>query len=491
MAIPLVTHRVSPSDVVLTTLRLVWIEVRRGAGLFAVPVFFAVIWFALNVYVESTSSLLWPAASLNVAFTAVLLAPVVAGLLAWEGGREGRRRMGDLLVTMPGHAIRRDLARWVGTTAWAILAYVTYGVYALLPVARAATWGGPMWDALALGVAVIAAAGAIGYAVGVTVPSRFVPPVVTVALYGIVVGLVALQPDDQVFDLKYLTPYSAFGTYWPSDVGLYQQFQPDIFIPMTAWMLAVGAVAFSALALLRGVTRASQGAVVAAAVFALAAATPLVPAAQHENGWMRPRLVTYEPVCQTETIQVCVHPALEPLLPGYAATIGALVAPIAGVPGGVVRALPTGASGQTGVSADGTFRFYLWTGLTDDITTSSGWLAEQLVIPGSGRFDSTPESCAGWQTNARFVVIQALAHRVSPGSGYPDERGQIITCEMVPNPMMFQGFVPETPEILAMRAEIAAAIDRFTALTLDQQRAWFADNLVALRAGDLTLEDLP
>ncbi len=43
----------------------------------------------------------------------------------------------------------------------------------------------------------------------------------------------------------------------------------------------------------------------------------------------------------------------------------------------------------------------------------------------------------------------------------------------------------------ALNAEMNAAAERFAALSSDEQRAWLEANLDALRAGDLTLEDLP
>jgi hypothetical protein len=45
--------------------------------------------------------------------------------------------------------------------------------------------------------------------------------------------------------------------------------------------------------------------------------------------------------------------------------------------------------------------------------------------------------------------------------------------------------------MIAMIGEIEAATDRFAALSVEEQRAWFAVNFAALRAGELTLDDLP
>jgi hypothetical protein len=43
----------------------------------------------------------------------------------------------------------------------------------------------------------------------------------------------------------------------------------------------------------------------------------------------------------------------------------------------------------------------------------------------------------------------------------------------------------------ALKADIDAAIDRFAALSPEEQRGWLEANWEALRAGELTLEDLP
>ena len=487
MALTLTVDHAVPRDLIVNTLRLVWIEVRRGAGPFALPFLLVVAWWGANRLspMGTISGLLWPSSSLNVAYASVLLLPVAGGLLAWEGSREHRRRMGDLLVTMPGHAIRRDVARWAGSTGWAILAYALLGVYELVPVARAATWGGPRWDALGLGIAVIAAGGAIGYAAGVIVPSRFTPPVVAVLLFGLVVGLGAFQEDDVLYDLKYLSPYSAF-PYWSEDIGLYQEIEPNLFMPMAAWMLAIGAVVLAGVALRRAATVRTRSAMVAAVVMAGIAMTPLVPARQHETWSGAGQPIPYEPLCQTETIEVCVHPALESLLDDYARSIGSLVEPIAGIPGGPIRAVPS-AGGQSGLLPDGTFAFFM--------PIADSQLALELVSDPFGHSDGSTnervQSCPGIPTNAQYVAMTVLVRRVSPELTRFQRGDDIVTCEIVNDGGMSEWPRSETPEILAIRNEITAATDRFSALTLDQQRAWFAVNLVALRAGELSLEDLP
>jgi hypothetical protein len=64
----------------------------------------------------------------------------------------------------------------------------------------------------------------------------------------------------------------------------------------------------------------------------------------------------------------------------------------------------------------------------------------------------------------------------------------------ITDPMGLNQYLNETrlagdPE--AFRAEVEAAIARFAALSPEEQRGWLEANWTSLRAGQLTLEDLP
>ena len=89
------------------------------------------------------------------------------------------------------------------------------------------------------------------------------------------------------------------------------------------------------------------------------------------------------------------------------------------------------------------------------------------------------------------MAITILVRRGSPEFTRVQRGDDIVTCEIVNDGGMSGWPRSETPEVLAIRSGIVAATDRFAALTVDQQRAWFAVNFLPLRAGELTLEDLP
>jgi hypothetical protein len=207
-------------------LRLFRIEVRRSLGLLLFPVLVGMSWFVADQqpYFDKPQGVaLWPADSLRVSFASVLVAPFVAALLSWEAGRDRRRHIDDLLITTPRPAFARDLARWAGTSAWALLAYSGVGLAVLIPTARAATWGGPLNGALLVGVVLVPAAGAVGYLTGMIFPSRFTPPLVGIGVYAIEVGIAGLQPTNPFSTFRFLSPFTNFVVVGGSQTGLFRE----------------------------------------------------------------------------------------------------------------------------------------------------------------------------------------------------------------------------------------------------------------------------
>jgi hypothetical protein len=160
-------------------------------------------------------------------------------------------------------------------------------------------------------------------------------------------------------------------------------------------------------------------------------------------------LAEYEPVCVERSIPVCFHPAYAAQLEGNADPIGRLVEPLVGVPGGPVRAeqLPE----RTGLRADGTLE----------------------VIPGEvavarAIFDLVHEPDANLNSAQRVIAFWLMERT--------DE-----------NPSEWQLlFGVGQPD-----ATVAAAVERFSALGPDAQRAWLMANYQDLRAGRIEIEELP
>src|SRR6202041_3519959 len=69
-----------------------------------------------------------------------------AGLAAWAGSREGRRRTGDLVATTPRAVWARQSVALAGTLGWMLLAFLAGVAVLYIQTALQATWGGPpLW----------------------------------------------------------------------------------------------------------------------------------------------------------------------------------------------------------------------------------------------------------------------------------------------------------------------------------------------------------
>jgi hypothetical protein len=196
-------------------------------------------------------------------------------------------------------------------------------------------------------------------------------------------------------------------------------------------------------------------------------AAPLLTDSPDHAGLALPRysVIPYEPVCQRGTPTVCVHPAFEELLPGVAARIGELAAPLAGVPGAPTRAeqLPRD---SWDTAPDSVLPFDLYGTYSEPRTEYfAANIALGLARPGGpGRLLSPRDPSAGAWDALAIWLLQRLGETVDP--------------------MMF------SRDADSYRVSLAAA-ERFGRLSPERQRAWLERNYAALRAGKVTLEDMP
>lgn len=465
----------------LGLLRLFRIEVRRSLGFVLFPVLVGISWFVADqqpYYDKPQGVALWPADSLRVGFAAVLVAPFVAALLSWEAGRERRRHIDDLLITTPLPAFARDLTRWAGTSAWALLAYSAVGLAVLIPTARAATWGGPLIGALLMGVVLVPVAGAVGYLVGAIFPSRFTPPLVGIAIYAVEAGIAALQPGDVFATFRYLSPFTNFLRVGDSQTGLFHKIDPNLFGETALWLVAVGTIALSTVALRRNASSTAMAAFGASILFGLVAASPLI-GVPDQRFREDTAAVSYEPVCAGGAVPVCLHPAYEALLPRTATVVDTIIAPVTGFSSGITRAEQTAFGPE--IDSDGVFRFHHFD-LSMGEARFARWIAYDVVLD----LNQSTSDCFGLPNNAQYAVATALVAR--GGWTFDAPMGSGFTCEATT--FGATGDLETSPGAATMQADILAA-DRFAALSVEEQRAWFAANFTALRAGELTLDDLP
>ena len=183
------------------------------------------------------------------------------------------------------------------------------------------------------------------------------------------------------------------------------------------------------------------------------------------------KAVPYEPVCAEQAVPVCLHPAYQALLPEIAAIVEKLARPLEGIPGaptGMEQSVPFGLHKTS--SFGGPVAFSIGND-TDGLAMMKREVVKSLVYDRTTdrfRITEVQEIMADWLlVQAGFPLRRAVAWR---------EDGSVA------------GF---TSLGWSSGPEAEESVERFSALPPDARRAWLTEHYVALRAGELTLEDLP
>ena len=162
--------------------RLLRLEIKHSPFLWALPVLAALFYY--DTYRTSVGlPPIW-----TIRATAVTdhmiddFSVFAAGLAAWAGSREGRRKTGDLLATTVRAAWARRATVFAATAFWTLLAFLAGVALVYVQTAIQATWGGPPLWPVAVGVLAVLAACAIGFTAGTLFPGRFTAPLVAVAV---------------------------------------------------------------------------------------------------------------------------------------------------------------------------------------------------------------------------------------------------------------------------------------------------------------------
>jgi hypothetical protein len=434
-----------------------------------------------------------------------------AGLGAWAGSREGRRKTVDMVATTSRGTWSRLSIALAGTLCWMLLAFLA-GVAVLYgQTAIQATWGGPPLWPVFVGAAVVTVVTVIGFTGGVLFPGRFTAPLAAIGVF--VLDLVGFKEALSVMasgGAQLLPGHPASATYAllsPGtsvplvDTGVYYHVAPDVAIVQVLFMGGLAVAVFGGLGLARGdgrVLRAVAAVVAAGGVAAASTAFVLagtgVPNAS--GGWEIPALHSAAsdiPLPRAENcnspsgsgFQVCVHPAFDFDLDGVAAALDPVAAQIAGLPGAPVRAEEVaGVSGgrqvQSGISGNPpVFQFTAehvgnYFGVFQGVVGPASALPFQLGLLESflaGSSDNEGSRPVPQLGPAQLAVERALLTLAGAQPG-------------------MQEFAKGKPDP-ATTAAIFAAADRFMKLSAGARHAWLAAHLTALRAGTITLARLP
>ena len=473
--------------------RLLRLELRRSAMLWMLPVAGALFWY--NAFRETMAEpAIWNLRAMTMQHGALLdFAPPVVGAAAWMGSRDGRRHLTDLLATVARPRWTAQLATWAAVTCWALVAYcccvgVVYG-----QTARQAPWGGPLWWPAIVGAAGIPALSAVGFTLGAWFPSRFTVPVATVGVF-FALGFSA-QPKASQWQVS---PTAAGSPYIGPDpgIGTFYHYLPDLSIAQVICLAGVTVAALGALGLLdrRGgpSLRRTAASMTMAGVAAVAVAAGLAGTARLDPHGMlaipalhdpaNDRPIKYTPVCQHGPVPICLNPAYAAYLPEVRNALTPVLAVIAGLPMAPARI------GQGAPFYEGPLQSsFVPSGAGVVIKDGSGGRGPRqfdIVLP-----DQLPGEPGVGMSVALFTsqIRQAAATDLIGTLVGQARGGQTQAQRAVAAALSFDAGA------LSARADSAlgTVASRFAALPAPVRHAWLVTHLTALRAGRITLAQLP
>jgi hypothetical protein len=199
--------------------------------------------------------------------------------------------------------------------------------------------------------------------------------------------------------------------------------------------------------------------------------------------------IPYTPVCgRAAGVPVCLNPAYGRWLPDVTAALVPVLAEVDGLPGAPVRAVQVAASYPS--NADGPPLLLSLGGHPTVLSMSLG----QLNMPGPCGFCAGPVSAREFDGRLRYLFARAFA---GAGLGPGSQVQQAVQAALLLDagmPFAAQAAatqnIPAPPPGAAPEAVYAAA-RRFAALPAAARHDWLAAHLAALRAGGLTLGQLP
>jgi hypothetical protein len=217
--------------------------------------------------------------------------------------------------------------------------------------------------------------------------------------------------------------------------------------------------------------------------------------ALHDAASDRP--LRFTPVCSHTAIPVCLNPAYASYLPVTVTALGRLLSEVAGLPGAPARVSQAAALyrqgpdnsvsiGLAGPAINGqppVFRLLLPVQLSGPALTTSQLTAE--IRSGTGLGIASSIVGAGRHPSPAQQAVLAVLARASglpqptspPRSTPAGNRRRAAPSPPVPEP--------------ALGSPAYAAAQRFAALTPPARHTWLARHLPALRAGRMTLAQLP
>jgi hypothetical protein len=502
-------------------------EIRHSAFIWCLPLL-AVLFFYDPFRTAASYPALWPLRS-----TVVLnkfwpdMVTFTAGFAAWAGSREGRRNAGDLLATTAQPAWARQLCSLAGTAFWVVAAFLAGVIVLYVRTSQQATWGGPPVAPVVVGVVGLLMVCAVAFTLGALFPGRFTAPIVAVALMIITLFAFRQAVGDNGGSAGAIGVLSPDGGVPGDDWGLFAPVSAGVPLVQGAFTGGIGLVALGVLGLssraggvgwrgglsvvaaggarLRAIalSAVAVGVALAVAAYALAGtanvadktSTLQIPVIDNALGAGHP--LSYTPVCSPshggQALTVCLHPAYRSFLPQVTAALGPVMAELSGVPGlpgqanqASAAALPQWAQGTPGGGqvAGGTYTFVL--------SNSIGWSTDSPAIKPGLQQDLVHAILVG---GSKTVALPDGGETWAPGTpaqqAVEDGVLAVLGTKPAPVPEATNGPATNGLSTPAQQSQISAAAAKFAALPPATRHAWLAANLTAVKAGTVTMAQLP
>jgi hypothetical protein len=479
--------------------RLFWLDLKHNVMAWTLPLVIALFWLTTYRKAMALPPLWYPrAAAVQTGAVLDFVVPVT-GAAAWMGGREVRRRTADILATVPVPRSARLLMIWAAITCWALVGYLICvgGTYAA--TASQATFGGPLWWPAAVGAASIPAFAALGLGAATLLPSRFTAPGVAAATFFVFALSTELIGGSQsVWQVSPLVS-APWDTGANAGAATFYSYLPDLPIAQVMFLGGLTATILAGIVTMRGSgARPTQralaaGLAVAGLLTAATAATLTGTGKLGQAGMMvipdlhdaaSDRPLAFSPVCSHDPIPVCLNPAFSGDLPATSAALRPLLAELAGLPGAPAKVIQAAASFQQGPGND---------------------VMIILVGPQVGGHPPVfrlllPDQNNGPQESSSQQASQVLADTGPALTGYLTGADQqnaspaqqavalaLLLAAKAPRPAGGRGLAP----VLEPGSAGYLAAARFAALPPETRHTWLVDHLTALRAGRVTLAELP
>ncbi|AYY13901.1 hypothetical protein EF847_15545 [Actinobacteria bacterium YIM 96077] len=415
----------------------------------------------------------WAPLAENLRMILIVLVPLAAAAGAWQGGRERRRRIGELLGSTARSPWQPLLVSWTSVVLGTFVGLaVTWTAGAAL-VAPVATYEGRhWWWSVVVAFAGLAAASAVGLAVGRLIPNRLVAPILGIVFY--VVGGVAT--------------YQSGGTQWlmptvsnSRDGASY--LEPQFQLIQITWLLALAAAALVVV----GARRRWLSTVPLAV--AVVAAIPI--ATGPGDGRWQPDPQARELVCADGEPQVCLARVNAFVLDDVAPKVREMLERWEGVSGGFERAID-----RTSLSRDERRRAMPGNGPQGDempdgeqdhaSVTEPGVDLERTVVLDLDNLISWNATLARRSEHGKtleLVVAEAAreAYGCEVGAGVPEAAWTAMSVAR----LWAAGMSDEQPgDGTWVSQEETQAFEHLRSLPEAEQKAWMGDYLAAARDCD-------